>query len=333
MKTPRTGSGILGDALRASGGAGARLIAAAALLLTGSLLIVLRSCFPPEPVCSVAFIVTAAVALWLTWIAAGTAITRLSALGLQGERPGLWQALGGGLARLPRVMSVLLYALSGVALLAGLGLGILQVVRIPVLGWPLVVILLPVILFLFGGAAAILLRTVLSGHLAAAAAAVEDEGPFNALALSFAWLRKSPIRVLLLRVAGPFVALVHSLPRLVVQALAAGAVWTVLALIAPEASARIERIFLGFLGTEPAPATLTAFAVALVAILYAAWIAAGPAAALFGARAGQYLLLRMRLDGVEPDLVPLGKPREKTLEESGAELIERLDAPVEGPGA
>jgi hypothetical protein len=297
----------------------------------GSLLFVLRACFPPQPECPIGFLLAASGALWLIWHAVGTAITHHTVLGLTGESPGLGETFAAGFVRLPRVISVPIFVLSGTALLAALPAGLLQVVRIPVVGWPLAVVLLPVVLLLFGGAVSILLRALLTGHLAAVAAVIEGEGGFVALTRSFAYLRRNPIRVLLLRIAGPLIALLLSLPRLVVQLLAAGAAYGVLSLTAPAATARLQPIFLGLFGAGSPPASFAAFAVVLVSLLLAAWVAGGLLAAVFGVRAGQYLLFRRRLDGVEHDALLPARPREKTLEELGAELIESLDAPVDGP--
>ena len=62
----------------------------------------------------------------------------------------------------------------------------------------------------------------------------------------------------------------------------------------------------------------------VVLALLGAWIVSRPVAALFGARAGAYLVLRRDLDSVPVDAPVREEAPEKSLEELGIELVRRL---------
>jgi hypothetical protein len=273
------------------------------------------------------FLVSAGTLVWAIWSLAGGALLRGTAQGLA-ERPAEENLVScrrrwGALFWAP-IVSVL----SSAFLLVLAALLVLPV-AIPWVGWLLVLVLSPAILVLGGAGARRFLRWVFAGHLILPGIAVEGSTAFAATGRAQAWLRRSPLGVVGLRLAGALLVVAETVRALSAPALALAALGWFVSLLPGDPGGRVLATVRNGIGDGTAADAVAAGAAVVLSLVVAAWYLAVPVCHRIGGRAGLYLLHRRDLDGVpltDPGPDP-GPP--KSLEELGVELVERIRGEAE----
>ena len=328
----------LSAGIKAGVGGRVRLLTAGGLLLTALLLYLLLLLFPGledrslHPLRALDqiegdglllwYCVGAAAILWWVWSVLGGALQRttmLRAAGLPAEG-----SVRHALDRWASHFAPPLLLLFATALLLAMTYGIVQVVRIPYGGWPLLLVLSPLVLLLAGSAVRLVLRWLHSGYLTGPAVAEGNADAFRALSRAFAFGRRAPWQGIRMRALGCVALIRQGIGRVVPTAGAVAVVWLLLCRLPGGAACRVERVLTTGLCGCGAEADVAAVAILLLLTLLGAWILAVPVAMFFGARTAVYLALRRDLDGVPVDDAGERLNPEKTLAELGFELVRRL---------
>jgi hypothetical protein len=208
--------------------------------------------------------------------------------------------------------------------MSALALGLSQAFRIPYAGWVVVVLLSPAILGLAALALLLLVRFLFVEHLASAAVVLDESRGFHAFCRLFAWFRAAPARVSRLHGRALVLGLYRGTRRALPGAVLLALLWWLLPDRVIEAVAGALRGPLVDPGAER-------LAVLLAVALPAAWVVAPLVSAVYGAHAALYLAHRLAIDGVPIDAPPIVPEGDRTLEDLGIELVQRLrDEPEEG---
>ena len=311
---------VLMRGIRAAGSFGVRARVAVAILLSllfaGTLLPV-TAFGAPNPLYVTVLIVLLATPLAVVWTVTAGAVTRGAACALAGRPEPPTRSFGASFRRVGALVGTPVLAVCASGFLFGVLTILVQVARVPAVGLILALLLSPVILAVAFGTASISVRWLLSGHLGGTAVSVEGVTPFAGLARGFAYLRAAPLAVVGLR----GLALLAVFGRLAWEVIVLGLVVLALVLSGVDlpgiVAAGVDATRSGELG--PANVLITA-----ALVLLACWLLSAPVAMGFGGRAGLYLIHRRALDGIPIDAPPEDAEPEKTLEELGVELVERL---------
>lgn len=270
------------------------------------------------------YLVAAAVlAFAIGALVAGAAIRETAEI-VAGRPGSLPESFAFARRRWGRLFAIPLAAFAPVTLLLLFAFLFLQVVRIPIVGWPLLVLLSPAVVACAAGAAGIVLRLFLVAHLLLAGTAAEGLPSVSAISRSFTWLRARPFSLVGLRTAAAALSLVETAIRLAPAALGLAGVVLLLRWIPGDPLAGPWETLRSGFGTVGPGADLGAAAIALVLVGLFCWYAALALGNEAGAATALYLLHRRELDGVPVDAPLPGEERGKSLEELGMELVERI---------
>jgi hypothetical protein len=207
------------------------------------------------------------------------------------------------------------------ALFAGV---LLLLVRVPLAGWLLLlVVLLPVVVFAWG-AVRIVLTWLVAGHLAAAGVAVEGPGTYPAIARPGVWFRRDPTGLVVARLCGIGVGIGHALWSIAFAAGAGLLLWHLAGFFAGGVRAGVETTLREGFGAVSLHADVGAAVAGLIGIVFLAWLASAPLVCLFGGRVALYLGHREALDGTPVDAPDPKRVRQKDLDEQGVELVRQI---------
>lgn len=309
--------------IRAAGGSGIRLLIAGGLLFSALLLWLYLALFPgtgegwvwpqdlywhlaahDDPTLVVLFFLSAGLLLWAVWSAVAGGALRMLLLGIR-ERPvTVGAALRYSLQRWASLFFTPILFFLAVASGALVVSAVASLTRVPAVGWPMFLLLSPLAVLIALVVVKFVARSLIGGHLAGPAIASGDCGAFAALARTRAWARREPLLLLRANAVALLLVLLHSAWRLLLL----GAAFCLVGVFVD------WRLTSGF-------AEFCAWFAVLAA---ACWLLAWPVSLLLGSRAGLYLAHRRELDGVDIDAAPAEPEREKSLEELGFELVEKL---------
>ena len=309
--------------IRAAGNRGVRLLIALGILFSAFLVWLLLRLFPgtgagtsrpvdlvrelmahDDPTLWVLFLFSAGVLLWAVWSAISGAAFRNAILAIRGEPVTVPEALTFALKRWATHFFAPLPVVTTAAVGTALVYALASLTQVPFVGWPLFLLLSPLAFLVAFGVVSLLARWLIGGHLSGPAIAAGNGGAFAALNRSSAYARRAPVKLTLWRLFALLLVILFASWRM----LLAGA------------AVLLTGFFLNWQDTSDI-AVVCALPLFLMA---AAWLLAWPVSLHLGARSGLYLMHRQELDGT--DLVaPEDDPeREKSLEELGFELVERL---------
>lgn len=318
----RTDIGILLAGVRSAARLPLRLVAMAAVLLTMVLYAAMTTVIggPDLRAC-----ISATFLLWFLWSVTGGVILRGSHLSFAG-RPVRGCIAHGTKRFVSHFGAPLLLALIVAGLLA-LAWCLLQVVRIPFVGWPLIIVLSPVLLLISFTAVRLLLGWLFAGFLVGPSIAEGTADAYRGLFRAQAYWKAGPCRVVGVRLLALGTWVCVTACHLVLYALALGGLWLVLGQVPGDHDSGLACALRDGLACAGG---LSATASVVAAGLLAAFILSRPAAGFFGARAAAYLVLRRDLDDVPVDAPIREADPEKSLEDLGIELVRRLrDEPEE----
>lgn len=316
----RTDIGIYLSGVRSAARLPLRLFAMVAVLLTATLSVVATGL--PEGL-STRVILCAGLVLWFVWSVTGGVILRAPLLSFSGLP--VRACAAHGTKRFASHFGAPFIAVFGTAGLLAIVYCLCQVVRIPAIGWPLLVLLLPLLLVLAFGAVRLFLRWLAVGALVGPSIAEGTADAYRGLFRAQAFWKAGPWRVLFVRLSAFVTWLIDTLRHLLLYALALGAIWLVLGLLRGEPQVELERAVRNGLAGDGLPGIA---ALGIVALLLA-FAVSRPVVGFFGARAAAYLVLRRDLDDIPVDAPVREESPEKSLEELGIELVSRLQDELE----
>jgi hypothetical protein len=318
-----SGFEVVTAGIRAAGNRGSRLLVAGAVLFTGLVLWLLLILFPGTSTASLRpgdlvrdllasdnpallnlFLVAGSVLVWAIWSAVNGAVGRGVVLEIRGQPATVGETLSFALSEWSSFffapLLIVFTMLGGAAIISIL----VDVTRIPAVGWPLLLLLSPVVLLVSFAVIGLSVRYLVGGHLIAPTIAAGNGGLFGSAFRALAYARRTPVRMVLEHLLALLLVLLHSVYRILVL----GA-----AIVLP-----------GLFIDWQSPSDLAVLCLLPLSLVLIAWLLAWPISLCCGARTGLYLKHRRDFDGVPIESAEDDPEKAKSLEDLGVELVRKL---------